>query len=199
MVLDEYLNIKGDLQPVEKNVRSPIYAQVASKLRICYPSIFGPLSEGNRWTNNSKGDKGIVHQQVRFLVHQHHNVAGSTAVDGRGRNDAVPLVVTTLIVAACHSVVSTCAIEWSAALLQLIALAVLIHEGYSHLMCDPEQKKRGLFCLSKGWLTAHLKFKKWCAKGSYGDSRKLPEDWRQQGINLHDRVAILVYKYKIPS
>ena len=185
--------------PVAQGLRSTIYAQVAAKLRIRYPSIFGHLAEGNRWTNSENGDKGIARQQVRFVVFQHSNAANGTAVDGRGRNDAVPLEVTALMIKACNSVVSTRAIQWSAALLQPIALAVLIHEGYGHLLRDPEQRKRGLFCLSRGWLTAHLKFKKWRAKGSYGDARKLPEDWRQQGIDMRDRVAILVYKYKIPE
>ena len=75
----------------------------------------------------------------------------------------------------------------------------MIHEGYRHLLRDPEQHQRGLFCLSKGWLTAYLRFDKWRAKGAYGDARKLFENWKQQGIDMRDCVAILVYKYKIPE
>ena len=110
--------------PIDKGLRSPIYAQVAAKLRIRYPSIFGHLAEGNRWTNSENRDKGIARQQVRFVVLQQSHAADGTSMDGCGRNDAVPLDVTALMIKVCDSVVSTGAIQWVAALLQPVALAV---------------------------------------------------------------------------
>jgi len=199
LVMDAYKTVSGSTTmpdvPESSNQTSSdrVYNRVAEKLRSDYPRIFGHQSDPNVWAV----PQGIVRQQVRQQVVKFNK---GSRVETRGRNLALSEQTESRVVRVLHAVVGTRLIGWTAALLRPLAIGTIIADGHGDKLrsTDPDVQKQGHFCCSLTYIREITGLRGWRSKGSYGDSRKLPENHADLGRDFVHRLACLVRRYGIP-
>ena len=163
------------------------YANVALELQRRHASIFGPGSPGL--------PDGISRQLVRAVVNR---AAQGEIADGRGRPEAMPVLVVSMIVAAFTAVISARATVISAVMLQPIALGIIVASGHGQLLAEG-RRKRGIFCCGLHWIRGILKEHGCRCVRPASDTRKLPSGWGQKRWEMVLRLAWKVFEHNIPK
>ena len=163
LILTQYNKMKA------QTMGNPSHGDVARKLQLLHPSIFGLGAPG-------MPTGGISRQTIRNMVDR--SKKGEIS-DARGRPKAVPETLLLMILAAFTSVVSVRATLISAPMLQPIAIACILSAGYGSLLTDG-RRKRGIFCCGLHFVRSTMREKGWKCVRPAGDARKLPKDAEAQ-------------------
>jgi hypothetical protein len=177
-------SFQGDVKPDE----SRFYAVVAKKLRAKWPVIFGVGAPGKA--------AGITRQDVRLIVTAAHK---AHEVDKRGRPPALAPFLVSMIVLALSSVVQSKTTLFSLALLQHVALAMIVYKGYGHLLTQEPDRKKGRFVAGREWLRRVLRTNRWTSVRPQGDTRKVPADWKSKCADMKLRLAYFVWMHDVPQ
>ena len=135
LILTQYNNDSNKMKA--QTMGNPSHGDVARKLQLLHPSIFGLGAPG-------MPTGGISRQSVRTVVDR---AKKGEISDARGRPSAVPETLLLMILAAFTSTVSVRATLISAPMLQPIAIACILSAGYGSLLTEG-RRKRGIFCCS---------------------------------------------------
>ena len=180
--------VLGELDRFKDRER-PDYAWAARRLRIAHRAYFGP--------GTPCMPEGISRQEVR-AIHLQGCLAGDGSVSqsGQGRHPALPESVVTAVLALLLSVVKSKVINFSVAMLQPLAVGVIISKGFGATLAS--ERKMGRFCAGRKWLSSILRGAKWKNVAPSANSRKLPPDWEQLCNECMLRLAYFVLLYSIP-
>jgi hypothetical protein len=164
-------------------------------LALNFPSIFGkkdhPLSRPtlSDWMKNKEGIRMKFNNlTIKEKILEKHP---------GGRPPVLPLELREKLIKTLHSVIITSSYNFTIGLLRPVALAVVASSGFGHLLKEKVNKLD--FCLSHKYLVRLCHEQNWRFKASFGDAKKIPNDWEQLSRSFCLRVAYFKFIYDIPN
>ena len=194
---------------------TPDFAWLAARLQSRHREYFG--------AGTPRMPEGITRQQVRAIHLQGRPMDdGMSNMPGQGRHPALPESVVLAIIALLASVVKSkvCparpshashpshspalnppsplqAINFTARMLQPLAVGVIIAQGFGSVLA--EECGKGRFCAGLHFICDIMKQHRWKPVKPQGNSRKLPANWELLIHMCMLRLAYFVFVFAVPA